>query len=379
LTLFERTISSSLLPALDRGITAAEISLYRFPAMQEFIKGFDDLIRPEVLPRTPAPSRAVLLYAGVFIGILALNVVAERFWCRYLCPLGGFLGLLSKVGLVRREVTSECKGCQLCTRSCPTGTIQPEKNYASDPAECTMCLECLDACPRGGISFPARIGLADWQEYDPSRRQALVTFGAAVAGVGLMQLGQLDGKQHLYWIQPPGARENDLLSKCVRCGLCVAVCPTGGLQPAITEAGIEGFWTPVLVPRLGYCNFACNACGEVCPTGAIPALVLDQKQLTVIGRAQIDQNRCLPWSQGIPCIVCEEMCPLPQKAITLEEVVTSDAYGGTHLLQRPIVHHNRCIGCGVCEYKCPAEGVAAIRVQSPQSVQSGHNRQRRGH
>ncbi len=364
-TLFERTVSSSLLPALDRGITAAEAALYKYPALREFIMNFDDWIRPEVLPRTPAPSRAVLLYAGIFLGIVALNVFAERFWCRYLCPLGGFLGLLSKIGLVRREVNSACQGCLLCTRACPTGTIRPEEEYASDPSECTMCLECMDACPWGGVSFPARIGAADWQTYDPGRRQALITFGAAIAGAGLMHYGKLDGENHPHRVQPPGALENDLLSKCVRCGLCIAVCPTGGLQPAITEAGVEGFWTPVLVPRLGYCNYACNACGLVCPTEAIPPLSVEQKQQVVIGKAQIDQDRCLPWSQGIPCIVCEEMCPLPEKAVTLEEVETRDAFGGTLILQRPRVLHNRCIGCGVCEYKCPAEGPAAIRVYAP--------------
>ena len=160
----------------------------------------------------------------------------------------------------------------------------------------------------------------------------------------------------------PGADEAQLLSACVRCGACVRVCPTHGLQPALTEAGLGGLWTPILVPRLGPCDFSCTACGDVCPTGAIPALSLEEKRLAVIGKAYVDPARCIPWSGRAECIVCEEMCPLPQKAITLEVVQARDAAGAARELQAPVVDHQRCIGCGMCESKCPVNGEAAIRV-----------------
>ena len=62
------------------------------------------------------------------------------------------------------------------------------------------------------------------------------------------------------------------------------------------------------------------------------------------------------------------MCPLPEKAIELEEYVTTDAWGASLTLLRPHVIPERCIGCGVCEYKCPLEGEAAIRVYSSEAV-----------
>jgi Pyruvate/2-oxoacid:ferredoxin oxidoreductase delta subunit len=93
--------------------------------------------------------------------------------------------------------------------------------------------------------------------------------------------------------------------------------------------------------------------------GAIPALSLEAKRLQVIGKAYIDQDRCLAWADGIPCIVCEEMCPLPDKAITWDEGVSVP---GGELLQRPVVDRQKCIGCGICEYKCPLPGPAAIQV-----------------
>mgnify|MGYP001065743773 CR=1 FL=1 len=60
--------------------------------------------------------------------------------------------------------------------------------------------------------------------------------------------------------------------------------------------------------------------------------------------------------------VCEEMCPLREKAITLEEreIVRSDGTVGA--IRLPHVQRDLCTGCGICENKCPLVGEAAIRV-----------------
>jgi len=298
-----------------------------------------------------------------------LNLISQRFWCRYLCPLGALLGLLSKVAIVRRRVNGQCKPCEACTRVCPTGTIRPEKGYASDPGECTMCLECQAVCSYNAIDFSPHLSLAEWNRYDPSRRQALLALGAAIAGVSILRSDMLARRDHPCLIQPPGARENDLISKCIRCGECMRACPTSAIQPALTEAGLEGLWTPVLVPRLGYCDYSCNACGQVCPVQAIPSLNLEEKRRQVIGLAYIDQNRCIPWADHKDCIVCEEMCPVPDKAIKLERLEVRNGDGQMVTVQRPQVIRERCIGCGICEYKCPLNGEAAIRVYVPPSSQ----------
>jgi polyferredoxin len=373
LTILLRGLSTGVWPALDRVFTVTETVLYQgFPdgswlqsVLGEAILAIDRWARPAAFPLEPVYYRAAWIYLAFLVAVIALNVFASRTWCRYACPLGALLGLLSKAALIRRVVGPECKGCLLCTRACPTGTIRAEKDYASDPAECTVCMECLEACPRGGIRFHPNIKMALWNEYDPSRRQALITMGAVIAGVALAQSDLLAKRESPYLLRPPGGRENNLLNQCLRCGECVRSCPTSAIQPSLLEGGLTGLWTPMLIPRLGYCDYSCNACGQVCPVEAIPPLSLEEKRLQVIGLAYVDTDRCIAWADHQDCIVCEEMCPLPEKAIWLEQAEVNVENGQRRSVNLPHVDRERCIGCGICEYKCPVNGTAAIRVYVP--------------
>jgi MauM/NapG family ferredoxin protein len=365
LTLLFRSLATGLWPALDRVVNLAETTLYQLPFLEGPVAAFDAWVRPALLPVDPSVYRGAVLLTGLLAGVVALNLAAPRFWCRYLCPLGGLLGLVSKLALVRRQVSADCRGCILCTNACPTGTIQPERGYASDPGECTVCLDCLATCPRGATAFKPRFPEVDWRSYDPGRRQALVAFGAALGGVALLRVDPATRGDQPFLIRPPGVHESEFLSRCIRCGICVRACPTGGLQTTLAEAGLEGIWTPILMPRIGYCDYSCHACGLLCPVEAIPPLTLDEKRQAVIGQAYIDEDRCIAWADGRDCIVCEEMCPVPEKAIQLEKV---EIYRPDHTratVQRPKVLRERCLGCGICEYKCPVEGGAAIRVYAP--------------
>jgi formate hydrogenlyase subunit 6/NADH:ubiquinone oxidoreductase subunit I len=84
----------------------------------------------------------------------------------------------------------------------------------------------------------------------------------------------------------------------------------------------------------------------------------------VIGRAQIDRERCLPWAEWKQCSVCQEMCPVADKAITLEEVEAKNPQGENVVVLRPVVVAERCTGCGKCEHDCPVSGRPAIFVTS---------------
>ena len=347
-------------------ISGVERALVRLPVpgLQDGVVALDNILRSAALPMYQPVYGLGLLAALLFVAVLALNAVRARFWCRYLCPLGALLGLVSKVAWLRRTTGEQCIECARCARACPTGAIDASRHYASDPSECIMCLDCVPACEKGGQQFRGHLRPAAWQPYDPSRRQFIASAMAAVAVVGLAAAEPRAARPQTFLLRPPGAIDPDFLSQCVRCGICLKTCPTSGLQPSLSAAGWGGMWTPVLAPRLGYCDYSCNACGQACPTGAIPPLSLAEKRLAVIGHAYVDRDRCLPWASGRSCITCEEMCPLPEKAIKLEDVEAWTPDGSVSL-QRPYVVQERCIGCGICENHCPLAGHAAIRVYAP--------------
>jgi MauM/NapG family ferredoxin protein len=377
ITILFRTLTSGFIPGMNWLVTRTETYLYGHDALRGFLDGFDNFIRGTLLPAAEpyfVPSIALIV---VFVGILALNAIRPRFWCRYVCPLGGLLGLVSRVSLLRRTVDQEkCNKCRRCARECPVNAIDSEKAYASDPAECTLCLKCVEDCPTGAIALHGQTEPVQPELEGLTRRQVLGSFGIMLAGVALLRLAPLLRGTEQRRLRPPGTSEDDVMKKCIRCGVCVNICPTRAIHPSGTGADYDGTWTPMVVPRLGYCNYTCNRCGEVCPTGAIPKLSLPEKQQTVIGKAEIDENRCIPWSQNVNCIVCQEMCPLTEKAIELDDVTVTNSEGLEVVVRRPVVIRDRCIGCGLCEHRCPVKGEAAIRVY-PDDGEGEHRRRGR--
>jgi formate hydrogenlyase subunit 6/NADH:ubiquinone oxidoreductase subunit I len=235
-------------------------------------------------------------------------------------------------------------------------------------------MNCLAACDK---QHALSLGLAgakgDEQDAPDIKRRHVVTGTAAgaalVPALRTGALGSVEGRPNPDRIRPPGSvSEQRFLNRCIRCGQCMKICPSNALHPALDEAGVEGLWTPVLVPRIGYCEPTCTLCTDVCPTGAIQSVTEKEKvgkgaPLVRIGTAFIERGRCLPWAMSTPCIVCEEFCPVSPKAIVLkEETVTVD--GETKTLKRPYVRPERCNGCGACEFICPVNDRAAVRVSS---------------
>ncbi|OGW19439.1 MAG: hypothetical protein A2077_01095 [Nitrospirae bacterium GWC2_46_6] len=93
-----------------------------------------------------------------------------------------------------------------------------------------------------------------------------------------------------------------------------------------------------------------------------------------IGLAMIDKGRCLPYAHARPCIVCEEVCPTPKKAIWFEKAKVKDRNGKEFIVQQPRVDLELCIGCGICEAKCPVVDKPAIYVTSIGESRSKENR-----
>ena len=190
-----------------------------------------------------------------------------------------------------------------------------------------------------------------------TRGQFLLFLASVFSLLGFKPAGRGDGKGHPV-IRPPGSiPEEKFVNACVRCGNCMKVCITNGLQPVMMDSGIAGVWTPHLVPEIGYCEYECTLCGEVCPTQAIRQLTVAQKEKARLGVAVIDHKTCIAWDGNDECIVCEEHCPVSDKAIKVREEIVN----GKKIF-RPTVDVDLCIGCGICQNKCPVRPVRAIRV-----------------
>ncbi|MBW1781196.1 MAG: 4Fe-4S binding protein [Deltaproteobacteria bacterium] len=376
--LFFRSLALAVFPALGNGIKEACDVMVRSDIKPLNLLGYgaEVLISPVFGYGYPSFKTGWFIGA-LFLTILFLNRIRPRFWCRTLCPLGALLAICSKFSILRLEKDREaCSDCQRCTLNCQ-GAASPHPDLDWDSSECLFCFNCFAQCPEDALTFRFR-GVPTMKRGPDMGRRAVL--GGLMAGVSLPLLGRLDGHIHKVsdprLIRPPGALpEKRFLELCQRCGLCMKVCPTHVINPALTEAGMAGFWTPNLIMTLGYCEYSCTLCGSVCPTGAIAEISGREKveRPIRIGSAYIDRGRCLPWSGNGPCIVCEEHCPTSPKAIYLRQGVVPRPDGKAATVQLPHVDLKRCIGCGICEYKCPVKGRPAILVMAAGETRSVNN------
>ena len=120
------------------------------------------------------------LALGVILVLAGLSLVVRNAWCRYLCPYGALLGILSLASPLRiTRAKATCIDCGLCSKACPS-RIQVHLAGRVGGDECTACFRCVEACPVQdtlGMRAPVGKAVAGWG------------FGALVVGLFLAVTG----------------------------------------------------------------------------------------------------------------------------------------------------------------------------------------------
>lgn len=362
--LMYRTVATVVAPMVDMSIDA--------------IPGIDPLWVDQIKFAPGVPSRIFVgsFWIGLFMLVLVgANLYVPRFFCRVLCPLGALLGAVSRFSLVRinRDV-HKCTDCNMCMNRCE-GAADPQAVIRV--SECFSCLNCIDDCPEDALSF-TMVGLDTKQVKllpDVSKRRMFFAGVVGALGYPFLKIHgtNTDANFSPDLIRPPGSvEESEFLEKCIKCDQCINSCPTNVLQPATwAEGGLEGLWTPVMNFNIAHCQLKCTLCSEVCPTGAIRKITVEEKLgkgdfveqgPIVLGTAFFDKGRCLPHAMDIPCVVCEEVCPVSPKAIQTHDEEVKTVFNEVVVLNKPFIVPDLCIGCGICQAECPVRDDRAVYV-----------------
>ncbi|MCP4970211.1 MAG: ferredoxin-type protein NapG [Arcobacter sp.] len=207
-------------------------------------------------------------------------------------------------------------------------------------------------------------------------------FSKVVKGIGYSLFGGMvwsayieKSKANTLILRPPGAiKEEEFISKCIKCGLCVEACPFNTLQLANISDGVP-LGTPFMIPREIPCYMCLDIpCANNCPTEALDITKLKKNNKldinkATIGTAIINQDTCIAF-WGLQCTICVKHCPIANEAIKVvyEKSKKKDSY---HAIAKPLVNSEACTGCGLCEKACPTE-VASIYIL-PREIATAKN------
>ena len=140
---------------------------------------------------------AIVLLAFLFVAIGTSLIFERRAFCRYLCPVGGFIGLYSQLAPVEIRVKDTAICAAHTDKSCYTGNANgygcPWLLYPGALTKntyCGTCLECIRTCPHDNIAFNLRSFGADLQQ--PAGRKldeafkAFIMLGGAIVYSAVM-------------------------------------------------------------------------------------------------------------------------------------------------------------------------------------------------
>jgi len=318
----------------------------------------------------------------IFLTLISMVIYRGRLYCNTICPVGAFLGLVSKVSFLKIRISkNQCSQCGKCQTVCKANCINV-KTRIIDESRCIACFNCINSCENSSIVYVKALSRKDKPVLmqDINKRNFLksgaiyVTSFPLIAHIVKLGDGNIttirnhdsENPQNSPGdfrtrgpISPPGSKGIDnLKANCIGCQLCISVCPTKVLQPSFLEYGFTGMMLPRMNNDTGFCNYECTKCGEVCPSGAIIPLTKDIKKITQIGTVVFERDHCVVFKSEKSCGSCSEHCPT--------QAVHMISYKG--FLTIPETNPEICIGCGACEHVCPVTDPHAAIFIIPHKV-----------
>ena len=349
---------------------------------------------------------ALIIAAVTWLVIAVLAWRGGRTWCNTICPVGTFLGFISRFARLKVVMNAEaCKDCRKCERNCKASCIDLDRHEV-DYSRCVVCGDCLDECKFGALAFGFKPMIdkeniiynkrqaeneakeevkAETKEEVDEGRRAVLTSTALLAGSALLHAQEktTDGgfatieekkkPKREHRISPPGSISGrNLQSHCTACQLCVDACPNDVLRPG---SDLKHFMQPEVSFERGYCRPECNRCSQVCPTEAIRPITIEERSSIQVGHAVWVRENCISANESKKCDNCARHCPAEAIQMVPEgEGLHQNERGrwvdsnnqpidmnATHIV--PVINEEKCIGCGACEYLCPARPFSAIYVE----------------
>ena len=260
----------------------------------------------------------------ILVGLVGMNLVIPRFFCRVLCPLGALLGrLLAVLALCRidRDL-HKCTDCDLCLKRCE-GASDPQAQLRK--SECFVCFNCIDDCPEDALSFTLPVSVTD-------RTRQVDSAGPKLSARRQLVLLVPRGRASLALAARPARTtasntdENSRAKADPAAGLgrgarvpanaassatsaSTSARPTCSSRRRSAEAGLEGLWTPVMDFTIGSASSTARSAAR----SARPArsrrsrssrswawASSSEQGPIVLGTAFFDRGRCLPWAMEIP-------------------------------------------------------------------------------
>jgi len=153
--------------------------------------------------------------------------------------------------------------------------------------------------------------------------------------------------------------------ECTHCFQCMMICPApGAIEVVRTEK--PGEWKPVIYP--GHC-IRCGLCVEICPELVLDAGRVHTKNAQDGTYMQFQFHITVNPVTCMGCGSCTVACPVnkeidPQlaaKGTSTSDEVIMRVYKGINT----VFHEDKCTGCKTCEEQCPTRSILVARVLEP--------------